>query len=136
MYLYIFSGLVRLSNKFPFTVFVIVQMTSILWPNCYLRRVSPLFIPHIGVILLPFSALTMWGLSISLSIWLSKSDSHHHGWWISFLLLGQRDNSSPWWHSLVSLIYVLVLWDLDNQMRRPHVSFWPWLLLSLWYFSY
>ena len=30
--------------------------------------------------------------------------------WISFLLcLGQRDNSSPWWQSLVSLMYVLVL---------------------------
>ena len=57
-----------------------VQMTSILWPNCYLGRVSPLFIPQIGVILLPFFALAMWGLSTSLSIWSSKSDPHHHGY--------------------------------------------------------
>ena len=125
-----------LTLKLPFTVFFIVQMTSILWPNCYLRRVSPLFIPQIGVILLPFFALAIWGLSTSLSIWLSKLDLHHHGWWISFLHLGQRDNSSPWWHSLVSLMYVLVFWELDNQMRLPHMSFWPRLLLSLLHFSY
>ena len=65
-------------HKFSFTVFITVQMTSILWPNCYLGRVSPLFVPQIGVILLPFFALTMWGLSTSLSIWSSKSDPHHH----------------------------------------------------------
>ena len=64
-------------HKFSFTVFITVQMTSILWPNCYLGRVSPLFVPQIGVILLPFFALTMWGLSTSLSIWSSKSDPHH-----------------------------------------------------------
>ena len=33
-------------------------------------------------------------------------------------------------------MYVLVFWDLDDQMRLPHMSFWPWLLLSLLYFSY
>ena len=31
--------------------------------------------------------------------------------------LGQRGNSSPWWH-LVSLMYVSVFWDLDDQMMR------------------
>ena len=48
-------------------------MTSILWPNCYLGRVSPLFIPQIGVILLPFFALTMWGLSTSLYLYSEKN---------------------------------------------------------------
>ena len=95
-YLSKFSGLGKIfpsSNKFSFTVFITVQMTSISWPNCYLCRVSPLFVPQIGVILLPFFALTMGGLSTCLSIWSSKSDPHHH---VSLgLYIRQRDNSSP-----------------------------------------
>ena len=90
-------------------------MTSILCPNCYIGRGSPLFIPQIGVILLPFFALTMWGLSTSLSIWSSKSDPHHHG--CPSYTPRAKDNSSPWWH-LVSLMYVWLFWDLDDQMMR------------------
>ena len=57
-----------------------MQMTSVLWPNCYLGRASPPCIPQIGAILLPFFALVMWGLSTSLSIWSSKSGPYHHGY--------------------------------------------------------
>ena len=103
-------------NKFSFTVFITLQMTSILWPNCYLCRVSPLFVPQIGVILLPFFALAMWGLSTCLSIWSSKSDLHHHG----YPLKAYRAEVQfiPWWYSLVSLMYVSFL-RLDDQMRLP-----------------
>ena len=31
-------------------------------------------------------------------------------------------------------MYVLILWDFDDQTRLSCVSFWPWLLLSLLYF--
>ena len=37
----------------------------------------------------------------------------------------------------VPLMYVSVFWDFDDQMRLLHkFFFWPWLLLSLLYFSY
>ena len=65
-------------NKFSFTVFITLQMTSILWPNCYLCRVSPLFVPQIGVILLPFFALAMSRLLPCLSISSFRSDPWHH----------------------------------------------------------
>ena len=123
-------------HKFSFTVFITVQMTSILWPNCYLGRVSPLFVPQIGVILLPFFALTMWGLSTSLSIWSSKSDPHHHGC-PSYTprAEGQFIPLMTFSFSYVCLSFLRLRWP-DDETSSCHMSFWPWLLLSLLYFSY
>ena len=123
-------------NKFSFTVFITLQMTSILWPNCYLGRVSPLFVPQIGVILLPFFALTMWGLSTSLSIWSSKSDPHHHGC-PSYTprAEGQFIPLMTFSFSYVCLSFLRLRWP-DDETSSCHMSFWPWLLLSLLYFSY
>ena len=49
-------------------IIILLIALSILWPNCYTGRVSPLFIPQIGAIFLLFFAVTMWMLSTSLSI--------------------------------------------------------------------
>ena len=79
-------------NKFLFTVFITLQMTSILWPNCYLGRVSSLFVSQIGVILLPFFALAMSGLLPCLSISSFRSDRDTT---MNILRpIRQRDNSS------------------------------------------
>ena len=102
-------------------------MTSILWPNCYIGRVSPLFIPQIGVILLPFFALTMWGLSTSLSIWSSKSDPHHHGCpCYTPRAEGQFILHMTFSFSYVCLSFLKLRWPDETSSR--HMSFWPWLL--------
>ena len=110
-------------------------MTSILWPNCYLGRVSPLFIPQIGAILVPFFALTMWGLSTNLSIWSSKSDPHHQG--CPSYMPGAEWQFIPlmtFSFSYVWLSFVRLRWPDETYSR--HMSFWPWLLLSLLYSSW
>ena len=75
-------------------IIILLIALSILWPNCYTGRVSPLFIPQIGAIFLLFFAVTMWMLSTSLSIWSSKSDPHHHGC-LSYMPRAERQFIPP-----------------------------------------
>ena len=82
---------------------------------------SALFIPQIGVILLPFFALKMWGLSTSLSIWSSKSDPYHHGY-PSYAQGRGAIHPPDDIHQF--LLCTFRFSETYDQMRLPHVSFW------------
>ena len=96
-------------------------MTSILWPNCYIGRVSSL--TCLFHKLESFCCPSLhWQCGDYQQAFQSRHLSQTHTTMDVLLIrLGQRDNSSPWSH-LVSLMYVSVFWDLDDQMRLPHVT--------------
>ena len=93
-----------------------VQMTSIAsMPNCYLGRIVPCSFHKLESFCCPS---LHWQCGDYQQAFQSGHLSQTHTTMDVLLIpLGQRGNSSPWWH-LVSLMYVSVFWDLDDQMMR------------------
>ena len=88
-------------------------------PNCYIGRVSLCLFHKLESF---FSPSLYWQCGDYQQPFQSGHLSQTHTTMdVLVIRLGQRDNSFSTWH-LVSLMYVSVFWNLDDQMRLPHVT--------------
>ena len=105
-------------------------------PNCYIGRVSLCLFHKLESFFCPS---LYWQCGDYQQAFQSGHLSQTHTTMDVLLIrLGQRDNSSPlmtFSFSYVCLSFLRLRWP-DDETSSCHMSFWPWLLLSLLYFSY